>query len=294
MELRVLRYFLAVAREGNITRAAEALHLSQPALSKQIIELEEELGQQLLIRGSRKVTLTEYGKILEQRAREILDIVQQTEDEFSGNDRALGGDLRVGCGEGRPVEQIARVLARLRRLHPGVMLHLFTGITGEVMDKLDQGALDFGTINATANHQEYNYLRMPVEDTWGLLMRWDDPLARQDAVTVQQMLALPLIVSRHTFLRNELSGWLGKSMQELRIVATCDMLRNASLLVAEGAGYLLSYNLPVGDERLCFKPLEPRFVSTTNLVWRKSEPLSPAAREFLRMMREEVSGEGEL
>ena len=143
MELRVLRYFLAVAREGNITRAAEALHLSQPALSKQIIELEEELGQQLLIRGSRKVTLTEYGKILEQRAREILDIVQQTEDEFSGNDRALGGDLRVGCGEGRPVELVARVMARMYRQHPGVMMHIYTGITGDVIDRLNQGGAGF-------------------------------------------------------------------------------------------------------------------------------------------------------
>lgn len=294
MELRVLRYFLAVVREGNITRAAEALHLSQPALSKQIIELEEELGQQLLIRGSRKVTLTEYGKILEQRAREILDIVQQTEDEFSGNDRALGGDLRVGCGEGRPVELVARAMGRMYRQHPGVMMHIYTGITGDVIDRLNQGALDFGAVSAASASGEYNFLRLPLDDRWGPLMRRDDPLSRQDAITAEMLLQLPVVISRHALVRNELSGWLGKSMQELRIAGTCDMHRNAALLVREGLGYLLSYDLSLADDSLCFKPLEPRFVSTTNMVWKKSEPLSPAAREFLRMMREEVAGEGEL
>lgn len=290
MEIRLLRYFLAVAREGNITRAAETLHISQPALSKQIIELEEELGQPLFIRGSRRVTLTEYGRLLEQRAREILDIVQRTRDEFAGPREALTGDLRIGAGEGRSVEPVARVMARLHRVYPEVMLHLFTGITGDVISKLDQGLLDFGAINAAANHQAYNYLRLPVEDSWGVLMRRDDPLSREEAVTVSQILQLPLIVSRHTLLRNELSGWLGRSMQELHIAATCDMPRNASLLVREGAGYLLAYQLPMADDALCFKPLDPPFFSTSHLVWKKNEPLTPAAAAFLRMMQAELSG----
>lgn len=290
MEIRLLRYFLAVAREGNITRAAETLHISQPALSKQIIELEEELGQPLFIRGSRRVTLTEYGRLLEQRAREILDIVQRTRDEFAGPREALTGDLRIGAGEGRSVEPVARVMARLHRVYPEVMLHLFTGITGDVISKLDQGLLDFGAINAAANHQAYNYLRLPVEDSWGVLMRRDDPLSREEAVTVSQILQLPLIVSRHTLLRNELSGWLGRSMQELHIAATCDMPRNASLLVREGAGYLLAYQLPMADDALCFKPLDPPFSSTSHLVWKKNEPLTPAAAAFLRMMQAELSG----
>lgn len=290
MEIRLLRYFLAVAREGNITRAAETLHISQPALSKQIIELEEELGQPLFIRGSRRVTLTEYGRLLEQRAREILNIVQRTRDEFAGPREALTGDLRIGAGEGRSVEPVARVMARLHRVYPEVMLHLFTGITGDVISKLDQGLLDFGTINAAANHQAYNYLRLPVEDSWGVLMRRDDPLSREEAVTVSQILQLPLIVSRHTLLRNELSGWLGRSMQELHIAATCDMPRNASLLVREGAGYLLAYQLPMADDALCFKPLDPPFSSTSYLVWKKNEPLTPAAAAFLRMMQAELSG----
>ena len=233
------------------------------------------------IRGSRRVTLTEYGRLLEQRAREILDIVQRTRDEFTGPREALTGDLRIGAGEGRSVEPVARVMARLHRVYPEVMLHLFTGITGDVISKLDQGLLDFGAINAAANHQAYNYLRLPVEDSWGVLMRRrDDPLSREEAVTVPQILQLPLIVSRHTLLRNELSGWLGRSMQELHIAATCDMPRNASLLVREGAGYLLAYQLPMADDALCFKPLDPPFSSTSHLVWKKNGAAHPGSGGF--------------
>ena len=289
MELRVLRYFLAVAREGNFTRASQMLHVSQPALSKQIMELEEELGQPLFLRGSRKVTLTPYGKILEQRAQEILQIVQKTEEEFSGPKESLTGDLRIGCGEGRTVEPVTRVMARIHRVHPDVMLHLFTGITTEVVDKLQSGALDFGAVSASIGSEEYNFLQLPMEDNWGIVMRRDDPMAKQSSMTPEQLLGMPLIVSRHALVRNELSGWLGRSMQELHITATCDMYRNASLLVREGVGYLLTYDLPVEDESLCFKPLSPRFSSRTKLVWKKNFPLSPAAQAFLEMMQQELS-----
>ena len=292
MELRLLRYFLAVAREGNITKAASVLHISQPALSKQLAGLEAELGQPLFLRGSRKVTLTPYGELLARRAQEMLDLADRTRAEFARPEETVTGDLRVGCGEGRPVGLVARAMARMHRVYPEVLFHLFTGLSGEVLEKLAAGKLDFGTVNAAASLEGLNFLRLPLPDRWGVVMRRDDPRAAWDSVDAGQLAALPLIVSRHALLRNELSGWLGGSMQALQIVATCDMHRNASLLVRAGMGYLLSYDLPLSDDALCFKPLSPSCPSAASLVWREDGPLSPAAEAFLRMMREEAGGSG--
>lgn len=291
MELRILRYFLAVAREESITGAAKLLNVTQPTLSKQLMELEEELGKKLFIRGNRKITLTEEGMLLRKRAQEIMDLVDKTESEISNTDEIISGDIYIGGGETDAMRLIAKVVKKLQEVHPHIRYHLYSGNAGDVMERLEKGLLDFGVIIGSANLQKYDHLQLPATDTWGLLMKKDSPLAALDSIRSESLRDIPLLCSRQALAGNELSGWFGSDSEKLNIVATYNLIYNAALMVEEGIGYALSLDKLVNttNNSLCFKPFEPRLEAHLNIVWKKYQVFSKAAEEFLKELQAEIS-----
>ena len=293
MELRILKYFLAVAREESISGAAQALHMTQPTLSRQLMDLEEELGKQLLIRGSRRITLTEEGMLLRKRAAEILDLVEKAEAELTAPDEVVNGDIYIGGGETEAMRMIAEIATGLQRSCPDIRYHLYSGNADDVTERLDKGLLDFGVLIEPANMKKYDYIRLPATDTWGLLMPRDCPLAAHPVIRPQDLWDLPIITSRQSMLSNEFSGWLGKEFEKLRIVATYNLVYNASLLVAAGMGYALCLDKLVNtseESPLCFRPLEPRMEVHLDIVWKKYQVFSGAAERFLKEVREAFHG----
>lgn len=286
MEIRVPRYFLAVAREGSVTRAARALHLTQPTLSRQIRELEEELGQTLFSRGGRELSLTREGLLLRQRAEEIVGLAKITEKEFrSLGEKTVSGDLSLGCGESKALSFVTDALKVLQDEHPLIIPHFFSGNGEIVMDRLDKGLLDFAVLMGAENTERYYSLPLPNHDTWGLLMDKDDPMAQKKAITAEDLLDIPLILSSQSLSRDELSGWLGFPMSRLHIAATYTLLFNGSLMVRSGLGYALCFDhiAPSGkDSPFAFRPL----TSPLSLVWKKHQILSAPAEAFLAKIRE--------
>lgn len=286
MEIRVLRYFLAVAQEGSVTRAARALHLTQPTLSRQIRELEEELGQTLFSRGGRELSLTREVLLLRQRAEEIVGLAEITEKEFrSLGEKTVSGDLSIGCGESKALSFVTDALKVLQDEHPLIIPHFFSGNGEIVMDRLDKGLLDFAVLMGAENTERYYSLPLPNHDTWGLLMDKDDPMAQKKAITAEDLLDIPLILSSQSLSRDELSGWLGFPMSRLHIAATYTLLFNGSLMVRSGLGYALCFDhiAPSGkDSPFAFRPL----TSPLSLVWKKHQILSAPAEAFLAKIRE--------
>ena len=290
MEIRVLRYFLAVAQEGSVTRAARALHLTQPTLSRQIRELEEELGQTLFSRGGRELSLTREGLLLWPRAEEIVGLAEITEKEFrSLGEKTVSGDLSLGCGESKALSFVTDALKVLQDEHPLIIPHFFSGNGEIVMDRLDKGLLDFAVLMGAENTERYYSLPLPNHDTWGLLMDKDDPMAQKKAITAEDLLDIPLILSSQSLSRDELSGWLGFPMSRLHIAATYTLLFNGSLMVRSGLGYALCFDhiAPSGkDSPFAFRPLSPLLTSPLSLVWKKHQILSAPAEAFLAKIRE--------
>ena len=290
MEIRVLRYFLAVAQEGSVTRAARALHLTQPTLSRQIRELEEELGQTLFSRGGRELSLTREGLLLRQRAEEIVGLAEITEKEFrSLGEKTVSGDLSLGCGESKALSFVTDALKVLQDEHPLIIPHFFSGNGEIVMDRLDKGLLDFAVLMGAENTERYSSLPLPNHDTWGLLMDKDDPMAQKKAITAEDLLDIPLILSSQSLSRDELSGWLGFPMSRLHIAATYTLLFNGSLMDRSGLGYALCFDhiAPSGkDSPFAFRPLSPLLTSPLSLVWKKHQILSAPAEAFLAKIRE--------
>lgn len=293
MELRVLQYFLAVAREQNISAAAQSLHLTQPTLSRQLKELEEELGKQLMVRGNRKITLTEEGMLLRKRAEEILELVNRTEQELTRCDDAVSGDIYIGTGETDGVRQLARTAKQLQESCPGIRFHIVSGDAVDVCERLDKGLLDFGVLLGDIDKIKYRYLELPMKDTWGVLMRRDSPLSARDTVLPRDLWDKPLILSRQVDNKSGLYRWLGKEPAELDTVATYNLIYNASLMVDEGMGYAFTLDKLVNTtgSNLCFRPLRPRLELGMYLVWKKSQIFSRAAELFLEHLKSHLIGQ---
>ena len=290
MELRVLQYFLAIAREETILGAAERLHITQPTLSRQMKELEEELGKQLFIRGNRKITLTDEGMLLRQRAEEIITLVEKTENDIMLSDDSLSGDIYIGAGETDGMRLIAKVIHQCCEVYPNIKFHIFSGNSQDVADKIEKGLLDFGIFVEPADISKYDFIKLPSYDTWGLLMRKDSPLANKESILPDDIKDLPLICSDQVMFQNEISGWMEFSYDKLNIVATYNLIYNASLLVEEGNGYALTLDRLInttGHSPLCFKPLEPKLQVGLTLVWKKYHIFSRAAEYFMKTLRQE-------
>ena len=290
MELRVLQYFLAVAREQNISAAAQSLHLTQPTLSRQLMELEKELGKQLMVRGSRKITLTEDGMRLRRRAEEILELVDRTEKEVMQSDDTVSGDIYIGTGETDGVRQIVRAANQLQGSHPGIRFHIVSGDAMDVCERLDKGLLDFGILLGDMDKTRYSCMELPMKDTWGVLMRRDNPLAQQETVSPRDLWDKPLILSRQVDNKSGLYRWLRKEPSELHTVATYNLIYNASLMVDEGMGYAFTLDKLVNTagSNLCFLPLKPRLELGMYLVWKKSQLFSRAAELFLEQLQAQL------
>ena len=291
MELRVLEYFLAVAREQNITAAAESLHLSQPALSRQLREMEEKLGKQLLIRGvkgSRKVILTEEGMILRKRAEEILSLVRRTENEITQSDETIAGNVFIGTGETETVRLFAKVAKKLQQKYPDIRYNISSGNAEHVLEYLDKGIIDFGLLFTEIDAQKYEAIPVPIKDTWGVLMRKDSPLAEKETICPEDLWDKPLIVSHQKGDDRYLNQWLQREESELHIVATYNLLFNASLLVDEGLGYALCYDKLINTKgsNLCFRPFSPGLEARGFIVWKKYQVFSKAANIFLQYLQE--------
>ncbi len=292
MELRVLQYFLAVAREQSIVRAAESLHLSQPTLSTQIKAMEDELGKQLLIRGtkgSRKVTLTEEGMILRKRAEEILNLVQKTEREISLSDQIIVGDVYIGAGETDAIRIMAKAARELYKTYPGIHYHIASGNSDFVLEQLDKGLIDFGMIFGSIDHAKYNSIPLPYKDTWGVLMRKDSPLAEKETVSPEDLRDKPLIVSRQEADKGTLPTWIKSEIAEIEIVATYNLLFNASLMVEEGLGYAIGFDKIIntsGSSILCFRPLSPKREAGMSIIWKKYQIFSKASEKFMEKINE--------
>ena len=295
MELRVLQYFLAVAREQNISAAAQSLHLTQPTLSRQLKELEEELGKQLMVRGNRKITLTEEGMLLRKRAEEILELVDRTEQEVMRSDETVSGDIYIGTGETDGVRQIARAAHSLQESYPGIRFHIVSGDAVDVCERLDKGLLDFGVLLGDMDKTRYHYMELPMKDTWGVLMRRDSPLAQRETVSPRDLWDKPLILSRQVDNKSGLYRWLRREPSELHTVATYNLIYNASLMVDEGMGYAFTLDKLVNTtgSDLCFRPLNPRLELGMYLVWKKSQIFSKAAELFLDRLQEHLALVGE-
>lgn len=295
MELRVLNYFLAIAREQSIVRAAETLHLSQPTLSTQIKGLEEELGKQLLIRGtkgSRKITLTEEGMILRKRAEEILDLVRKTENEITMSDDVIMGDVYIGTGETDGVRVIAKAAQTLRGQYPGIHYHISSGNAAYVSEYLDKGLIDFGVVFGNVDLTKYNALETHYSETWGVLMREDSVLADRETISPDDLKDKPLILSQQESQEGSFAQWIGRETSDLNIIATYNLLYNASLLVDEGLGYAIGYGNIIntsGNSRLCFRPLKPKLENKMSILWKKYQIFSKPAEKFLEVLRELLS-----
>lgn len=264
MDIRVLEYFLAVAREQTISGAAMSLHMTQPPLSKQLMELERELGKQLFLRGKRRITLTKEGMLLRKRAEEIVSLVEKTKAEVSAPDEGISGDLYIGGGETEGMRLIVQTAQQVQRRYPAIRFHFSSGDGYDVTDRLDQGLIDFGTLIEPFDVGKYDYLRLPSPDTWGLLMRRDHPLARLTRIRPEDLPGVPLIASRQLEGEDGLSGWLGYGYEKLRVVATGNLVNTLVLAVEEGMGCLFTLDKLVdlsGSRSLCFRPLEPRLES---------------------------------
>lgn len=291
MELRVLQYFLAVTREQSISGAAESLYLSQPTLSRQLKELEEELGKQLFIRGSRRVTLTEEGMILRKRAEEIMELVKKAEDEISQSDELIAGDITVGTGETDGVRFLARAAQNLQKDYPLIHLHIVSGDKATVIEELDRGLIDFGIVFGDVDTLKYEHIRLPYNDIWGVMMRRDSPLAEKEEITAADLMDKPLIISRQAFQNADFRVFFPGGQENLNIVATYNLLFNGSVMASEGMGYVICFDKIInvsGDSELCFRPLSPRVEAGMSIVWKKYQVHSKVTERFLNKLREYV------
>nr|WP_316614821.1 LysR family transcriptional regulator [uncultured Ruminococcus sp.] len=280
MEFRVLQYFLAVTREGNISAAAQSLHLSQPSLSRQLRDLEEELGVTLFIRGKRRIELTEEGLILRKRASEMMQLVELTESEISEVKNDIAGNLSIGAGESRSMRRVTVVFKELKDQYPNIRLNIVSGDTEDLKDRLDRGLLDFALIFTDFDKEAYHYLTSSDREIFGVVMRKDCDLAAKDVIAVRDLYNRPLIVSR----ANGLQLFNSAQVRHLRIAATYNLIYNASLMVEDGIGCAISFDQLVDtSERspLCFRPLFPEISVKPTLIWKRDQKLSVISQLFI-------------
>ena len=288
MEIRVLRYFLAIAREENMTRAAKYLHVTQPTLSKQIKQLEEEIGKKLFIRSNYSIKLTDEGLLLRKRAEDILSMVDKTMEEFQALDDITGGDIYIGAAESESFSYFATVAKDLQLQYPNVKFHLYSGNTEVIAERLDRGLLDFAIIVQEVDLSKYNYIKIPTSDTWGVIMRKDSPLAKKEYITIEDLIDLPLIVSRQG-ITEDYPKLFKEKLDQLHIVATFDLIYNASIMVKEGFGYALSFDKNVDtseNSELCFRVLKPELKTNMYIIWKKYQVFTPIAEKLLSKMQQ--------
>ena len=287
MDIRTMQYYLAVVREGTISAAAQTLHVAQPSLSRQMKELEEELGAALFMRGNRKITLTEEGMVLRKRAEEMVRLMQMTEDEISQVKNHVSGSVRIGAGESWSFHYLSRTAANLAEEHPDIRFHITSGDTQDLMDQLNNGLIDFAVIFTDVDHMLYQSIKLPAEDSFGLLMPKDCPLAEKEALRLSDLKGLPVIVSRAA--EPYFAG--SEELSSLNVIATYNLVYNASLLVEDGLGYAICFDKLInttGDSPLCMRPIIPQIKTAGYLIWKKYQVFSLAVQMFIDRIRDTI------
>lgn len=294
MEIRVLRYFLEIAREGSMTAAAEVLHVSQSALSKQMKDLEEELGQKLFRRGSRNVFLTDGGMLLRRRAEDILDMVDKTTEEFKSIDDLQGGDVYLGCAESHLISHVARRIKDFKKRYPLFHYHIISGDRTVVLDRLERGLLDFGVVVEKPKLDRYQYLELPGVDTWGVLMLNGHPLAKKKTILAEDLIGEELICSEQS-VEVDIPRWCGKKADKLNFTGNANLVYNGSVFVKEGLGLMLTFEhliSPSKENGLVFRPLEPKLENKIYLVWKKYKVFTAIAQRLLdEFLKYEIDNE---
>jgi DNA-binding transcriptional LysR family regulator len=281
MELRVLNYFLAIAREENITKAAQSLHVTQPTLSRQIAQLEEELGVKLFIRSNHNIILTEDGMILKRRAQEILSLADLTKRDFLHKEGALTGEIAIGSGEFQTTRFLSQLIASFREKHPLVRYEIYSGNADNIRDYIERGFLDLGLMLEPIDIRKYDFIPMPLKEKWGVLVRTDSALAVKESIQPEDLINIPLITATGEFVQSKLEKWFGECYKQLKIVATGNLLYNEAMLVESDIGVVVCLRLNCLYENLKFIPLSPSLESGSALAWKKEQIFSPATTEFI-------------
>ena len=288
MEIRVLRYFLTVVREESITKAADVLHITQPTLSRQLSQMEEEVGVKLFNRGSRRITLTNEGILLRRRAEEILQLVDKTEKELIEQEEQVEGKISIGCGEIAAVQVLPNLIKTFREKYPQVTFDIFTATADLVKEQMDKGLLDIGLLLEPVDMEKYDFIRLEVKEKWVVLMRPDSPPAEKETVTAKDLSALPLILPRRMNVQSELASWFGNYYDDLNIVFTSNLSTNSAIMVTGGLAYSLVIEgaVPFWDQsKVTYRPLDPPLTATSVLAWKRGQPFSLAATKFIEHIK---------
>ena len=285
MEIRVLRYFLMVAREENITRAAELLHVTQPTLSRQLMQLEEELGVKLFQRSNHSIRLTEDGMLLRKRAQDIVSLADKTENEFHHKEETVVGEIAIGSGETRNVQSLAEIISRFQKEYPGVRYDLYTANADDIKERLDRGLLDIGLLMEPVDISKYNFVRLEKRERWGVLVRQDSELAQKDIATPADLVHIPLMLVKRALVQNELANWFGDYYDQIHVIGTYNLINNAAVMVENGIGAALCFKLENAFSNLRFIPLSPAIDTGAVLVWKKNQMTSRAAHRFIEFVK---------
>lgn len=281
MELRVLNYFLMVAREENITKAAQLLHITQPTLSRQLAQLEDELGVKLFKRGNHNITLTEEGMMLKRRAQELVSLAEKTKRDFLCHESELSGEIAIGSGEFLSTKLLSEMIASFRKAHPLVTFEIYSGNESNVKDYIERGLLDLGLMLDTVDIRKYSFVSMPIKEKWGILVREDSPLAQKDEISPADLKDMPLIVSAGEFPQSRIAKWLGKYSQSIEIAAKGNLLYNEAMLAASDIGVVFCIQLNCKYDGLRFIPLSPVLETGTALAWKKDQTFSAPTTAFI-------------
>ncbi len=281
MELRVLNYFLAIAREENFTKAARQLHVTQPTLSRQIADLERELGVKLFIRSNHNIVLTEEGMILKRRAQEILTLADRTKQDFLQKDQNLSGTISIGSGEFRSTEYLAEIIAAFRKEHPGVKYEIYSGNAGNIRDYIERGLLDIGLMSEPVDMRRYNFINMPIREQWGVFVPEHSPLSEKKSITPEDLSGMSIVTATGDFNQSRIGKWLGNFRQQVEIAATANLPYNEAVLAKENIGVMIGIDLNCAYEGLRFIPLNPVLEVSTVLGWKKDQIFSAATSSFI-------------
>lgn len=288
MEIRVLRYFLTVVREEGINRAAEVLHITQPTLSRQLAQLEEEVGVKLFHRGARKITLTNEGILLRRRAEEILALVDRTERELTEQDELVEGRIVIGGGELAAMQVLPEIIEDFHEKYPLVTFDIFTGNADLVKEQMEKGLIDIGVLLEPIDIEKFDFIRLREKERWVVLMRPDDSLAQKETVSAKDLENMPLILPRRTNVQNELSNWFGDFFQEQQVLFTSNLTTNSALIVQRGLAYslVIEGSIPYWDrEKIAYRSLCPELTANSVLAWKKQQPFSLAATKFIEHIK---------
>ncbi|MDE6731752.1 MAG: LysR family transcriptional regulator [Oscillospiraceae bacterium] len=285
MELRVLNYFLMVAREENITKAAQLLHITQPTLSRQLMQLEEELGVKLFDRSSHRIILTSEGMLLKRRAQEMVTLAERTRSELEQKEETLSGLVAVGSGELQSVNELSRLIADFREIHPLVTFDIYSGNAEEIKSRIANGTLDIGLLLEPVDTSKYEFIRLNTREQWGILAPENSDIAKKEFVTSNDLAGLPLITTASDPIQHELSSWFGDNAKQMNVVSVYNLLYNSAIMVQNGVGIALCLRLNCSYDGLSFVPLYPKLEFSSVLTWKDSQVFSPATTAFIDFIK---------